>query len=207
MSFSISPLVKADKICDYVPVVSTLTNLTALFLKTVVIPLRTETSMGNRYFEHLRYFGHLKHKPVLQCVLFAIPVIGNIVGVYKYIRTQIRQHKYNKLMREDAIADQKRKEERVLQSEALGEWIRSYDCRGLNSVFGIYPDQALRMWREQCFGGGQQKSREPHPAVKILIIPMVDQYLKHVQRDELLEDDMLIEWIDRRLSDNRFIIR
>lgn len=42
--------VKTDKLCDFVPVVSTVSNLTDLFQKCVVLPFMSkETVNNNRY--------------------------------------------------------------------------------------------------------------------------------------------------------------
>lgn len=55
---------------DYIPIVSTVTNLTALFLQKVVIP---------RIEPQNRLFSHFKNKDYTRCVTLLIPVIGNLI--------------------------------------------------------------------------------------------------------------------------------
>lgn len=72
--------VKADNACDYIPFVSTLSNLIDLFQKCVVLPLVSNQSIVNSH-----YYTHLKNKSILRCTFLLIPVIGNIiVGIYDF---------------------------------------------------------------------------------------------------------------------------
>lgn len=66
-------LVKADNICDYIPIVSTATNLVDLFQKTVLMPkLDAEDTSKNEYFTHL------KSKKLARCFALLFPFIGNM---------------------------------------------------------------------------------------------------------------------------------
>jgi hypothetical protein len=73
-------LVETDCVCDYVPFVSSLSNLVDLFQKSVILPFMAEkTILSNHYFEHL------DQKKYLRCLILIIPVIGNlIVGIYDF---------------------------------------------------------------------------------------------------------------------------
>jgi Domain of unknown function (DUF4116) len=72
--------VKADNVCDYIPAVSTLSNLTDLFQKCVVLPFVSTQSITNSH-----YYTHLKNKSILRCIILLIPVVGNIiVGIYDF---------------------------------------------------------------------------------------------------------------------------
>ena len=76
----------ADDVCDYVPVVSTVSNLVDLFQKTVVLP-----STPKEIIWESHYYTHLDQKSFSRCVVLLIPVIGNIlVGIYDFVN-----RKYN----------------------------------------------------------------------------------------------------------------
>lgn len=74
-------LVKADQVCDYIPFVSTVSNLIDLFQKYVVLPfLQQDTINASRYYQHLQ------QKSFLRCFALIIPILGNIiVGIYDMI--------------------------------------------------------------------------------------------------------------------------
>lgn len=67
-------LVKADCICDYIPFLSTTTNLVDLFQKSMILPRysseETETST---------YFKHLKSKKISRMLALLVPIFGNIL--------------------------------------------------------------------------------------------------------------------------------
>lgn len=67
-------LVKTDRICDYVPVVSTISNLTALFQKYFVFNVFSEDEIQAN-----RYYAHLSQKSTSRCIVLLIPLIGNII--------------------------------------------------------------------------------------------------------------------------------
>lgn len=67
-------LIKADQICDSVPVLSTVNNVVDLFIKIVVLPqMRSEEIKASRY--HTR----LDKKTFTRCALFLIPILGQIL--------------------------------------------------------------------------------------------------------------------------------
>ena len=66
--------VKVDAACDYIPVVSTASNLIDLFQKCVILPLMNKQSIANNH-----YYTYLKEKNVSRCLVLLIPVIGNII--------------------------------------------------------------------------------------------------------------------------------
>lgn len=72
--FLFDTLVKMDSYCDYVPFVSTITNLVDIFEKCVLLNYK-----NNEQIKKNPYFKHLIEKRFLRCVLVIIPVIGNIV--------------------------------------------------------------------------------------------------------------------------------
>jgi hypothetical protein len=69
-----SPLVTLDVISDYIPVVSTLTNLVVLFQKCLVVPF-----MKADFIDTSHYFTHLKSKTFVRCIVLIIPVLGNAI--------------------------------------------------------------------------------------------------------------------------------
>ena len=70
----------ADSICDYIPLVSTVSNLIDLFQKNVILSFIDKGTINDSH-----YFTHLKGKLDLRCVVLLIPLIGNIViGIYDF---------------------------------------------------------------------------------------------------------------------------
>jgi hypothetical protein len=70
-------LVKADIILDYVPVVSTVTNLVDLCQKCI---LKTAIKPNPKNV----YATHLNNKSFLRCALLLVPVIGNVLNLLIY---------------------------------------------------------------------------------------------------------------------------
>ena len=72
--------VKADNVCDYIPGISFLSNITDLFQKSVVLPCMSQQSIKDN-----RYYTHLKDKSISRCIILLFPVIGNIIfGIYDF---------------------------------------------------------------------------------------------------------------------------
>lgn len=67
-------LVGMDRVCDYVPFASTITNLTALFQKYLVLPALSQSDIQAN-----RYYTHLEQKSISRSFLLLIPIIGNVV--------------------------------------------------------------------------------------------------------------------------------
>ena len=73
-------LLKTDRFCDYVPVVSSITNLVILFQKCIVLPLIDKTTIASNY-----HYKYINEKSFARCFWLVIPVIGNIiVGIYDF---------------------------------------------------------------------------------------------------------------------------
>lgn len=73
-------LIKIDTFADYIPVVSTVTNLVDLFFKAVVLPTIEKKN---------HYYTHIDDKSVLRCLILLIPILGNlIVAIYDLTREQ-----------------------------------------------------------------------------------------------------------------------
>lgn len=78
ISFMGRILVKMDRFSDYIPGISTLTNLGVLIQKTLILPfLKKETVQENHYFQHI------DDKSMSRSCVLLIPGIGNLcVGIY-----------------------------------------------------------------------------------------------------------------------------
>lgn len=63
-----------DKKTDYVPIVSTVVNLTNLFVKCVILPMSKAESINRSH-----YFTHVQDKSYIRCLTLLIPILGNIV--------------------------------------------------------------------------------------------------------------------------------
>lgn len=80
-------LIAADRVMDFVPVLSTVTNLVNLFIKAVVLPLCSKETISKNH-----YFTYLNDKDSLTCIILSIPIFGNIGAIL------LRPYaKYNKL--------------------------------------------------------------------------------------------------------------
>jgi len=85
MKINCKQVVDLYSYCDYIPVVSTLTNLTEIFIKLVIRSSDLIDLKDNHYFLHL------KHKDFKRCAILLIPVFGNII----YIIQDFRNRDYN----------------------------------------------------------------------------------------------------------------
>lgn len=72
-------LTQLDCVCDYIPFVSTVSNLVDLFYKTVVIPRLQPETLSDHYWEYLA------QKSVVRCVALLVPVLGNLFIALKDI--------------------------------------------------------------------------------------------------------------------------
>ncbi|MBS4168307.1 HEAT repeat domain-containing protein [Parachlamydia sp. AcF125] len=87
MRINVSFLLKADQVSDYIPGVSTITNLIGLFQKYVMLSLKQRGDVSKS-----RYYKHLQQKSFSRCIVLLIPVIGNIIiGIYDFSK---RKHTY-----------------------------------------------------------------------------------------------------------------
>ena len=71
-AFTPARLIKIDQYADYVPFVSTATNLVDLFQKCVLIP-----RMKPEEIEQSRYYTYLQDKSVMRCITLLVPLFGN----------------------------------------------------------------------------------------------------------------------------------
>lgn len=67
-----------DEICDWIPLVSTITNIVGIALKCLMQLNLLSTNQESRYL------NNLKEKEIKNCVLGLIPIIGNIALAYVY---------------------------------------------------------------------------------------------------------------------------
>ena len=87
--------VKTDNFCDYIPFISTLNNLTDLFIKLVLNFIDKNKINGSDYAIHV------KKKSVLRSVVLLIPVIGNItVGIHDFVT---RKENYRKMKSDNEV--------------------------------------------------------------------------------------------------------
>lgn len=93
--------VKIDNVCDYLPGLSTVTNLVDLFQKCVTLTLISKKTILNNH-----YFRTLTHKSPLRCIILLIPLFGNIlVGVYDFAnRKHSFKHLFLPIVKKDSIA-------------------------------------------------------------------------------------------------------
>ena len=68
-------LIGIDKISNFVPLVSTLTNLVDLFEKCVVLPILKRSGVD---LNRNRYFSYINQKEISKCLVALLPLIGNI---------------------------------------------------------------------------------------------------------------------------------
>ena len=86
-----SPAVYMDIFSDYVPVLSTVTNLIDIFQKVVFVPF-----MNEKYVEKSHYYTHLKNKSFQRCFLLLFPGLGNIVIIaYDITSLKLQNDKKN----------------------------------------------------------------------------------------------------------------
>lgn len=77
------PIDRVDigKICDYVPLASTVTNLSDLFVKAQIEREKNHPSEAKGLDS--RYITYVDHKPWFRCVILLFPVVGNLlVAIY-----------------------------------------------------------------------------------------------------------------------------
>jgi hypothetical protein len=83
---------RIDRFMDYIPILSTISNLIDLFIK--VIFLRKQSKEGEQTSPVPHQFKHLESKTFGDCVLLLVPVLGNIiVPIRRYERKQSAEKK------------------------------------------------------------------------------------------------------------------
>jgi TPR repeat protein len=86
-------LIYLDIAFDYIPVVSSISNLIEIFLKATVVP-------KNKIAARDHYYTHLQEKHYKRCLVLLIPVIGNIkvaLNDYRDYNFQRGKENYNHL--------------------------------------------------------------------------------------------------------------
>lgn len=77
--------IEMDKVCDNIPVVSTITNLIGLFQKYVLFPPLGPCCCACGWWSN-RYVRHLQKKHFARYIILLIPIFGNLcVGIYDFI--------------------------------------------------------------------------------------------------------------------------
>ena len=77
---TLGKLVALDKQCDWVPVISTVSSIVDLFIKTVVLPFKSGYIIHNNI-----YYTHLHDKSFTRCITLLIPIFGNLaVKLYDF---------------------------------------------------------------------------------------------------------------------------
>ncbi|MBS4168597.1 NACHT domain-containing protein [Parachlamydia sp. AcF125] len=84
MDINASFLLKADRVSDYIPAISTITNLIDLFQKCVMLSFKQKASISKSH-----YYTYLKQKNFSRCIVLLLPVIGNIlVAIYDFAKSR-----------------------------------------------------------------------------------------------------------------------
>ena len=92
-------LVSADRVCDYIPIISTVSNTVGLFQKYCVIDCIDDRDLANGH-----YYTYLKEKSTMRSVVLLIPVIGNVlVSLHDLCPTMRGGHWYGTLSAPDGI--------------------------------------------------------------------------------------------------------
>jgi len=74
-----------DAALDHIPVCSTLSNLTALFVKAAILPCKDPDSISAG-----SYYAVVEEKSTFRCAVLLVPVIGQIIVMRNEKREQIR---------------------------------------------------------------------------------------------------------------------
>ena len=76
--------VKFDNMCDYIPFVSTLSNLTDLFMKSIYLK-----NVGVPRDPQGYYFTHLRQKSFTRMAILLIPIFGNLcIGIHDFVNKE-----------------------------------------------------------------------------------------------------------------------
>ncbi|MBS4168461.1 HEAT repeat domain-containing protein [Parachlamydia sp. AcF125] len=87
MHINASFLLKVDQVSDYIPGISTITNLVDLFQKCAVLPSKQKANISKSH-----YYTYIQQKSFARCGVLLIPVIGNIiVATYDFAKSKYNQ--------------------------------------------------------------------------------------------------------------------
>ncbi|MGR3951565.1 MAG: hypothetical protein QRY74_01400 [Chlamydia sp.] len=103
-SYSISNLlIISDTYLDYIPIVSTVTNLINIIQKCIILPILAPAIRKNRYYKHIdtKKFAH--------CLFLLVPIIGNIA--IPLIKRKLEQDK--KREQERYQAEEKQRQQNI----------------------------------------------------------------------------------------------
>ncbi|CDR34905.1 hypothetical protein [Criblamydia sequanensis] len=79
--------IACDNICDYIPVISTITNLFFGILEKMVLVYVQSTSLKENH-----YFSYIKDKSIFRCITLLVPFLGNIlVGILDLINKKPKE--------------------------------------------------------------------------------------------------------------------
>jgi len=87
-------LVKIDAVCDYIPFVSTITNLVDLFQKSVILPIMERSGKNKN-----RYYKYLNKKSFPRCVILLVPGVNIFVGIHDRMEKLERINEENEIAR------------------------------------------------------------------------------------------------------------
>ncbi len=139
-------LVEVDHVCDYIPIVSTISNLVNLFEKAVAVsPFESEEQKGH-------YWSHIEAKSLARCFFLLIPLVSNIyyfVKEFKAYREEVKQYQEVKQdaenkMTEDLIKSMK---------ELKGITVTRDDVKPS-------PNKKERLLFDYCFKGELEKAEQ-----------------------------------------------
>jgi len=107
MRITPTTLAEIDRICDYIPVVSTVSNIVDLFLKRVVTPRLTETTLKSRYWTHIKR-KEVSRIMMAMIIPLLVPVLGSIyIFVSDYFEHKKNQEICDKAIKDAAIEEKK----------------------------------------------------------------------------------------------------
>ena len=120
-------LVSADRVCDYIPIISTVSNTVGLFQKYCVIDCIDDRDLASG-----RYYTYLKDKSTYRSLALLIPGLGNlIVGMHDLFPTLIGRNWYAALDAPDDRIGLRHAEDDGVQEPSSSD----YFCFGLFLCF------------------------------------------------------------------------
>ena len=94
-------LIVIDKTADYVPIVSSITNLVDLFQKCIIHLGIKQKTVSNSH-----YYTHINSKKAVRCVILLIPVIGNVsIGIFDYKNNKYKNNKKSQKQKKREIIE------------------------------------------------------------------------------------------------------
>lgn len=134
-------LVTADRVCDYIPFVSTVTNLVDLFQKYVTIPIACRTVTVQN-----RYFTHLNKKSFSQCIMLLIPGLNVLVSLHKHFKKQEKTQQKAEEIEKQALRDRLVKE--TIETKASNDILEK---KLLQILAFIQNDPELKQKYNECY--------------------------------------------------------